>query len=180
VPSSLRKENITGASAEQIARMVGSKQPVIPPASEAEQAAALAAARDANAALEPQTAATPANGNGAAGSVDLATFVDARLRPAIRERFGGPGVSIQAKMNGTCHAMSWQDGILTLGFYAEDFRKQKVETEHRKQIEEVASTLLGSPVSLRCIIAPKPAREVKSPLVQHAVENRGAKIVSDE
>jgi hypothetical protein len=45
--------------------------------------------------------------------------------------------------------------------------------------EELAAGLLGSPVSIRCIIAPRPAKAI-SPLVQHAVQNHGAKIVSEE
>ena len=46
---------------------------------------------------------------------------------------------------------------------------------------EAATDLLGAPVSLRCIIAAKPAKALsKSPLVQHAIEKRGATIVSPE
>jgi DNA polymerase-3 subunit gamma/tau len=176
VPSELRKENITGASAEDIARMVGRGEPVIPPPTEAEMVAASAAPADEHAA-----ASAPANGNGAAaGSIDLATFVDVRLRPAIKETYGPPGTRIQAVLNGTCHAISWADGVLTLGFYGEGFPKKAAEGEHRQKIEDVAAKLLGGPASLRCIIAAKPARALKSPLVQHAVENRGAKIVSEE
>jgi DNA polymerase-3 subunit gamma/tau len=163
VPSSLRKDNITGASPEEIARMVGSTQPVIPPAGDA-----------------PDDAPAAANANGAAaGALDLATFVDALLRPALADAYGR-GHTTQALLNGSCHAVSWQDSILTIGFYADAFQKKKVEGEYRKQIEEVATALLGSPVSIRCIIAAKPAKALKSPLVQHAVENRGAKIVSEE
>ena len=52
--------------------------------------------------------------------------------------------------------------------------------ELRKQYEELAATLLGGPVSIRCIIAPKPGKTAaKSSLVQHAVKNPGVKIVSD-
>jgi DNA polymerase-3 subunit gamma/tau len=161
VPSTLRKEDITGASAEEIARMVGSREPVIPPAGD-------------------DSEVPVRNGSGAAGGIDLATFVDTRLRPALKESDPRLGQKMQALLNGSCYAVSWQDGILTLGFYADDYRKKTVESEHRKRIEEVASKLLGAPASIRCIIAAKPARALKSPLVQHAVENRGAKIVSEE
>ena len=62
------------------------------------------------------------------------------------------------------------------------FHKGKIEQpEHRKLYEEVASSLLGAPVSIRCIMAAKPAKKLaRSPLVQHAVENHGAKIVSED
>jgi hypothetical protein len=131
-------------------------------------------------AAPPDGAPAAANGHGAAtGGLDLATFVNARLRPALNDAYGR-GNKVQAVLNGSCHAVSWQDGILTLGFYGDDFRKKAVEGEYRKQIETVASELLGSPASIRCIIAAKPAKALNSPLVQHAVENRGAKIVSEE
>jgi DNA polymerase-3 subunit gamma/tau len=173
VPASLRRENITGASAEEIARMVGRGQPVIPPPTEAELAAA-----SADDAARAPTSTTPTNGG--SGASDLSTFVDEQLRPAIKEAYGAPGTKIQAVLNGTCYAVSLADGILTLGFYGEGFPKRAAEGEHRKKIEEVASKLLGSTVSIRCIIAAKPAKALKSPLVQHAVENRGATIVSEE
>ena len=128
----------------------------------------------------PEAAGVPANGNGGSGGIDLASFVDARLRPAIKETYGAPGTKIQAVLNGTCQAVSWADGVLTLGFYGEGFPKRAAEGEHRKKIEDVAAKLLGAPASLRCIIAARPARALKSALVQHAVENRGAKIVSEE
>jgi DNA polymerase III subunit gamma/tau len=170
VPPALRKgDDITGRSAEEIARMVGSKQPVIPAGDDAASAAGDAGSPPV------------ANGNGSAASgIDLAAFVDARLRPALKDSDPKLGQKMQALLNGSCYAVSWQDGILTLGFYADDFRKKTVETEHRARIEDVASKLLGAPASIRCIIAAKPAKALKSPLVQHAVENRGAKIVSEE
>ena len=87
-----------------------------------------------------------------------------------------------ALLNGSCHAVSWQDGILTLAFYADAHHKKQIEGPHRKDIERIASELLGAPVAVRCIIAAKPAARAasSSPLVQHAVENRGAKIVSEQ
>jgi hypothetical protein len=108
----------------------------------------------------------------------MATFVDARLRPALKSVNGKLG----AFLSGACHAISYDDGVLTLGFYEDGFHKQKVEeAANRRQYEDVASGLLGGPVTLRCIIVEKPAKKAsKSALVQHAVQNHGAKIVSDE
>jgi len=164
VPADLRKDNITGASAEDIAKMVGSKSPVIPPAAD-----------------EPEPAAADAqakSGAPAAGGLDLATFVDARLRPAARKR----QVKFDALLSGVCHAVSWEGGVLTLGFYQDAFHKKEVEqAANRREFEAVASELLGAPVTLRCIIVEKPAKAAsKSPLVQHAVQNHGARIVTDE
>lgn len=113
----------------------------------------------------------------ATGEIDPATWVMTALMPAVRAR---TAASIAAFLNGSCHVVSWQDGILTLGFYQE-FHRGKTETVARKEVEDAAAELLGAPVSLRCIIAAKPAKPLsKSPLVQHAVENRGATIVSPE
>jgi hypothetical protein len=161
VPADLKKSTITGASAEDIARMVGSKTAVIPPAGDL-----------------PDEAVPAPNGNGASGGIDLSTFVET-LRPRMKESDPKLGIKLAALVNGTCHAVSWQDGVLTLGFYADAYQKKTVETEHRKRFEDVASQILGAPVSIRCIIAPKPAAKLatKSALVQHAVENRGAKII---
>jgi hypothetical protein len=166
VPANLRKDNITGASAEDIAQMVGSKQPVIPPAPD-----------------EPEEAPAP-NGTTVAapkpadGSIDLATFVDVELRPAARKRM----VKLDALLNGSCHAVSWEGGVLTLGFYQDAHHKQEVEqASNKKQYEAIASELLGAPVTLRCIIVERPSKTAsKSALVQHAVQNHGATIVSDE
>ena len=60
------------------------------------------------------------------------------------------------------------------------FHKKTVEeSQNRKIYEAVATEILGAPVSIRCVVAPKPARAI-SPLVQHAVETHGAKVVSEE
>jgi len=71
---------------------------------------------------------------------------------------------------------------LTLGFYEDRFHKKGVEeAQNRRVYEELAAEILGAPVSIRCIIAPRKARPLsKSPLVQHAVETHGAKIVSGD
>ena len=106
----------------------------------------------------------------------LADFVDAQLRPAARAR----NVKLDALLNGSCRAMSFEDGVLTLGFYVEGYPKQQTELPANRRIyEEIAADIFGAPVSIRCIIAPRPAKAI-SPLVQHAVQNHGAKIVSEE
>jgi len=173
VPQQLRKDNITGASPEEIARMVGSTSPVIPDAPDAPEEAP--AAPDAPTATAAATGTPPA---GVSNGINIDTFVDEVLRPEARKR----SVKLDALLNGACRAVSFEDGVLTLGFYLDAHQKKTVEQPGtRKQYEEIASQLLGQPVSVRCIIAPKPAKALsKSPLVQHAVENHGAKIISDE
>ena len=101
-----------------------------------------------------------------------------QLRQLARPR----SVKLDALLNGSCEAVSWQDGVLTLGFFEDKFHKKGVEEAASRRIyEELAAEILGAPVSIRCIIAPKPARAMsKSPLVQHAVETHGAKIVSEK
>ena len=184
VPADLRKD-LSNASAEDIAKMLGSKAPVIPPApDQAEPEPTFVA--PATAASSP--AAT--NGNGAAhhaveplpgvgapsGGVDLSTVV-AQLRVLARPK----SVKLDALLNGSCEAVSWQDGVLTLAFYEDKFHKKGVEEgANRRVYEELAAEIFGSPVSIRCIIAPKAARPMSnSPLVQHAVQAHGATIVSE-
>jgi hypothetical protein len=153
--------------------MVGSSSPVIPPAAdEPDEAPKKAESK------KQKADSGPANRAAANGSLDLATFVVDKLRPAARKRM----VKLDGYLNGVCHAVSWEDGVLTLGFYEDAFHKQQVEqAANKRQYEEIASELLGAPVTLRCIIVEKPAKGAsKSPLVQHAVRNHGAKIVSDE
>ena len=179
VPADLRKD-LSGASAEEIAKMLGSKAPVIPPAPD-----------EVSFDDPPMITATVANGNGTAtqhaaepmpgvgassGGADLSTFV-AQLRALARPK----SVKLDALLNGSCEAVSWQDGVLTLGFFEDKFHKKGVEEgANRRTYEELAAEILGAPVSIRCIIAPKAARTMsKSPLVQHAVQAHGAKIVSE-
>jgi DNA polymerase-3 subunit gamma/tau len=178
VPADLRKD-LRNASAEEIARMLGSKAPVIPPAVDEpepdETPAATPAVANGNGA--PHHTIEPLPGVGATGGgADLSTLV-AQLRQLARPR----SVKLDALLNGSCEAVSWQDGVLTLGFFEDKFHKKGVEDgANRRVYEELASQILGAPVSIRCIIAPKPARPMsKSPLVQHAVQTHGAKIVSE-
>ncbi|MBI5283645.1 MAG: DNA polymerase III subunit gamma/tau [Chloroflexi bacterium] len=174
VPASMSRV-LSNQSAEDIAAMVGSKAPVIPPASEqpAEEAVAVTAENGGvHAAIEP----LPGVGT-ATGGVDLAALL-LDLRARARER----SVKLDALLNGSCAALSWQDGVLTLGFFEDKFHKKGVEEAQNKRVyEELASQILGAPVSIRCIIAPRPARPLAtSPLVQHAVQNLGAKIVGED
>ncbi len=182
VPPDLRKGDITGASAEDIAKLVGSKAPIIPPASDAHVEDSPVREEAAPAPATNGSAVAVEGSPGRAGGIDMATFVDATLRPKLRASDPKLGLKLSALLNGNCHAVSWQDGILTLAFYADAFHKQQIEGPHRKDIERVASEILGAAVSVRCIIAAKPAAKAasNSPLVQHAVENRGAKIVSEQ
>jgi hypothetical protein len=179
VPADLRKD-LSKASAEEIAKMLGSKAPVIPPApdevsfDDPPMITATVANGNGNA---PHQAVEPMPGVGASdGGVDLSTIV-ARLRQLARPR----SVKLDALLNGSCEAVSWQDGVLTLGFFEDKFHKKGVEEGANRRIyEELAAEILGAAVSIRCIIAPKPARSMsKSPLVQHAVQAHGAKIVSE-
>jgi DNA polymerase-3 subunit gamma/tau len=181
VPQDLRK-NLGSASAEEIAKMLGSKAPVIPPAPDGPEpdVAPAAAATNTNGGGAAHHAVEPLPGVGAtSGGVDLTTVVD-RLRQLVRPR-PQVGIKLDALLNKACEAVSWQDGVLTLAFYADAYNKKTAEEgAHRKIYEEVAAEILGAPVSIRCIIAPKPARAMsKSPLVQHAVQAHGAKIVGE-
>jgi hypothetical protein len=101
-----------------------------------------------------------------------------QLRALARPR----SVKLDALLNGSCEAVSWQDGVLTLGFFEDKFHKKGVEEAQNKRVyEELAAEILGAPVSIRCIVAPRPARALsKSALVQHAVQNHGAKIVGED
>ncbi|HEX5479422.1 MAG TPA: DNA polymerase III subunit gamma/tau, partial [Dehalococcoidia bacterium] len=195
--------DLKDASAEDIAAMLGSKSPVIPPAADEAVAAEpaptrgegnaestpggagakpVAAAKGKPAAANGKPAGANGNANGAgakSGPLDearLAAFVDDELRPAAYER----NQKLGALLNGSCRAVSWEDGVLTLGFFEDKFHKKTVEEAVNLRVyEQIASGIVGAPVSIRCIIAPRPARAM-SPLVQHAVENHGAKIISDE
>jgi len=162
-PSPPSRADLRSASAEDIAAMLGSTAPVIPPAGEASEPAPAAPAAKAN--------GTPAAAT-ASGELDLETFVDTQLRPLARKK----ALKYDALLNGSCRAVSFEDGVLTLGFYADAHHKKTVEAE-RKVYEQLVSQLLGSPVTIRCIITPKLRIISKSPLVQHAVETHGAKIV---
>ena len=174
VPADLRRD-LSKASAEDIAAMLGSKAPVIPPASDEPESVPAPPAANGSAehhAIEP----LPGVGD-TASSGDLSTFVQ-QLRALARPR----SVKLDALLNGSCEAVSWQDGVLTLGFFEDKFHKKGVEeAQNRRVYEELAAEILGAPVSIRCIVAPRPAKALsKSPLVQHAVQNHGAKIISED
>jgi hypothetical protein len=186
VPPELRKQDLSNASAEDIAKMLGSKNPVIPPApDQPEEAAPVATAANGNghttngngaAADAAPGAPAPVHAGASDGGVDLAALV-----PEIRKQARPRSVKLDALLNGSCEAVSWEGGILTLGFYQDGFPKKSTEeAANRKVYEEIAAAILGAPVSIRCIIAAKPARGAKSPLVQHAVERHGATIVSGD
>lgn len=165
VPAELRKTDINNASAEDIARMLGSSAPVIPPAgSEPEQTPPAKSASNG-----AHVVATPG------GTIDLETFIDEKLRPLAKQKT----MKLDALLNGSCHAVSYEGGVLTLGFYQDAHHKKSVEsTQFRKMYEEMASQILGEPVTIRCILAQKPPRPIRSKLVQHAVKNHGATIVT--
>jgi DNA polymerase-3 subunit gamma/tau len=169
VPEGLRRD-LGNASAEDIARMLGSKAPVIPPApdepEDAPPAPAVAAATNGG-----HLATTPG------GNIDLDTFVDQKLRPLAKQR----AMKFDALLNGSCRAVAYEDGVLTLGFYMDAHHKKTVEqAQTRKVYEELASQIFGEPVAIQCILAEKAPRAIKNPLVQHAVQAHGAKIVSGD
>lgn len=179
VPVDLRKDNITGASAEEIARMVGSRAPVIPPASDAPDDVPPLPDHDGSPAADgaPPNVTTliPGGGDGI-----LDGFIE-RLRSEVKNSHK-LGQKVAALLNGSCHAQSWEDGVLTIAFHMDAHHKKTFDTpEMRKIAEESAAKILDAPVSIRCIVAAKPARALsKSPLVQHAVETHGATIISRE
>jgi DNA polymerase-3 subunit gamma/tau len=169
VPEGLRR-GLNNVSAEEIASMLGSKAPVIPPASD--EPAEVPPVPAEHHAIEPLP------GVGAtSGGAHMPDFIP-QLRALARPR----SVKLDALLNGSCEVVSWQDGVLTLGFYEDKFHKKGVEdSQNRRVYEELAAQILGRPASIRCIIAPRPAKALsRSPLVQHAVQNHGAKIVSED
>ena len=108
-------------------------------------------------------------------TIDLDTFIDHKLRPLAKQK----SQKHDALLNGSCRAVSFEDGVLTLGFYMDAHHKKTVEqTQMRKDYEELASKILGEPVTIRCILAERAPRPIRSPLVEHAVTKHGAKIVS--
>ena len=177
VPPELRKD-LSNASAEDIARMLGSKNPVIPPAPERSEEDAALAAPVAATNGNGTTASAPAadvHAGVSEGGVDLVSLL-AEIRKQARTRT----VKLDALLNGSCEIVSWEGGVLTLGFFEDGFHKKGAEeAANRRVYEEVASVILGLPATIRCIIAAKTAR-AKSPLVQHAVERHGATIVSGD
>ncbi|HLB23851.1 MAG TPA: DNA polymerase III subunit gamma/tau [Dehalococcoidia bacterium] len=169
VPEDLRKD-LSKASAEDIARMLGSKAPVIPPAGDEPEEAAGAPAAPASK-NGGHLASTPG------GNIDLETFIDQKLRPLARQK----AMKFDALLNGSCKAVSYEGGVLTLGFFMDAHHKKTVEqAQTRKVYEELATQIFGEPVTIQCILAEKTPKAIKSPLVQHAVQAHGAKIVSGD
>ncbi len=165
VPADLRKD-LGSASAEDIARMLGSKAPVIPRAGEEPDDVPPVPISNGN-----HIASTPG------GTIDLDTFIDLKLRPLAKQK----QMKLDALLNGSCRVVSYEGGVLTLGFFMDAFQKQTVEqAQTRKIYEELASQILGEPVTIQCILADKQPRAIKSALVKHAVETHGAKVVSGD
>lgn len=166
IPADLRKD-LSSASAEDIARMLGSKAPVIPPAGDEPEDVSPVPITSAGAG--PGIASTPG------GTIDLDTFIDQKLRPLAKQRTQ----KLDALLNGSCRVVSYSGGVLTLGFFQDAHHKKTVEeTQNKKVYEELASQLLGEPVTIKCIVADRQPKAIRSALVKHAVETHGAKVVS--
>ena len=135
-PSACRRncgKDLSNASAEDIAAMLGSKAPVIPPAAErAARSAPAAAATNgaAHHAIEPLPAPR------AARRRSWRAFV-----PRAADSWRGRGASSSTRCStASCEAVSWQDGVLTLGFYEDTFHKKSVEeAANRRMYEELAA-----------------------------------------
>lgn len=165
VPADLRKD-LGSASAEDIARMLGSKAPVIPRAGEEPEDVPSVPVSSGN-----HIASTPG------GTIDLDTFIDLKLRPLAKQK----QMKLDALLNGSCRVVSYEGGVLTLGFYMDAFQKQTVEqAQTRKIYEELASQILGEPVTIQCILADRQPKPIKSALVKHAMEKHGATVVSGD
>ena len=180
VPVDLRKDNITGASAEDIARLVGSRATVIPPAAD-EPDDVPPPPDDDEAPPANVTPMVPASAAAPVGTDGILDGFIERLRSEVKNSHR-LGQKIAALLNGSCHAQSWQDGVLTIAFHIDAHHKKTFDTpEMRKIAEDSAAKILDAPVTIRCIVAAKPARALStSPLVQHAVETHGATIISRE
>jgi hypothetical protein len=129
---------------------------------------------------DPATPASfPSNGQHLAstpgGTIDLDSFIDGKLRPLAKQK----QQKYDALLNGSCRVVSYEAGVLTLGFFQDAHHKKTVEeSSTRKVYEALAAQIFGEPVEIRCILVEKTAKVIKSALVAHAVQAHGAKIVS--
>ena len=102
--------------------------------------------------------------------------------PELRKLARPRSVKLDALLNGSCEAVSWQDGVLTLGFYEDKFHKKGVggsgEPARVRRDRSRDPGGAGDHPVYHCRRSPR--RGAKSPLVQHAVETHGAKIVSGD
>ena len=66
---------------------------------------------------------------------------------------------IAALMNGSCELNSFQDDVVTLGFYF-PFHKEKIESPLNMRIlEESASRLIGRTVTINCVLTQRERNE---------------------
>jgi hypothetical protein len=108
----------------------------------------------------PPTPATLPVTNGAARTADavaLDTSLPEDFLERLRQECKPVDFRVAALLNGSCEVESFLEEVLTLGFYR-SFHKEKVEEEeNRRMVEEMASRLLGRPITLRCVLTEKKA-----------------------
>ena len=80
-----------------------------------------------------------------------------QLRGALRD----VNKSVSAFLNGSCEITDVERDEIVLGFYFAFHKGKIAEDNNRRTVEEVASRLLGRPVTLRCVDIPGP-REKKA------------------
>ena len=91
-----------------------------------------------------------------------------QLRGALRE----VNKSISAFLNGSCEITGVEGDEIVLGFYFAFHKGKIAEDNSRHTVEEVASQLLGRPVTLPCVDIPSPSEKkgAEGHLVQVARE----------
>ena len=91
-----------------------------------------------------------------------------QLRGALRD----VNKPVSAFLNGSCEITGVEGDEIVLGFYFAFHQGKIAEDNNRRTVEEVASRLLGRPVTLRCVDIPSPSEKkaTEGHLVQVARE----------
>jgi hypothetical protein len=128
----------------------------------------------------------------AGGAIDLASVVAnwEELLTAVRPH----SRTVEALLK-DCKPVAVDDDVVTLGFFYAFHRERVEEPKNKHLITAMLKRVLGKPLRLRCVMVDKntAAREVQKrrpkdkyqraaedPVIQAAVENLGARIVSIE
>ncbi len=90
----------------------------------------------------------------ASGSLALPPDFLERLRLSCRE----VDRHLAALLNGSCEVKEVREGTIVLGFYWRFHLDQVGQPTRQRQLEEVASRLLGQPVTVRCEMTQAPSR----------------------
>jgi DNA polymerase-3 subunit gamma/tau len=119
----------------------------------------------------------------AAGAADDITHIRSHWKEFVKSMRGtGSKGNLDAFLRSSCEAVSIENGVLTLGFYAE-FHKAYIEDQKYKfLVEKKLRDFFGHPYKIRCILVEprkettKKRTETESPLIQAALK-RGARLI---